>query len=216
MANVVGKSRKKSAKSKRRKKKTDRTIKSKIKAVQKPKFSYLTLRNNTPKNIVDNSKNPKCKQMFLGKVVKKTTGRVSYVWRTGCSGRPHISVIEVKPGKRPQSSKINVLCSCEYFMYTLEVVLTQAGLSENKYALPQWPKVRNPSGLKHLCKHLYRAGLDMVRLAMGDMEQEGKIKKQRMSQGKVDNTMDNAFSKSRQMKQALSGKSEKIKPKKKR
>lgn len=120
-----------------------------------PRATIADLYAKTPSNIRSNSRNPKCRTRFLGTVVKPN-GLQNFVWRAGCSGREHITSFEVLPAltANPLQLPVRVQCSCEYFVFTLEIVMADAGLSDNRYALPQWPVIRNPNGSRHMCKHM--------------------------------------------------------------
>lgn len=129
------------------------------------RITLLKLHEHTPRNIVENSTKAGCGFRYIG-TVTKPNGLCTFAYKTGCSGREHITTFEVLPAIGDvKLHPIRVQCSCEYFVFTLEVVMAARGLSENRLALPQWPVIRNPSGAKFLCKHLYMTANDFMNKA---------------------------------------------------
>ena len=61
-----------------------------------------------------------------------------------------------------QKSKVWVRCSCQFFLYTLEVVLSKSGTTTIKYSNGDDPETRNPQNVPYLCKHLYKAMANML------------------------------------------------------
>lgn len=157
------------------------------------KATFLDLLSNTPGRIRENATNPSCSSKFMG-VVRKPNGLATFVWRTGCSGRNHLTTLEILPGGKPERVPIKVQCSCEYYVYNLEVVMAESGLSENRYALPQWPIIRNPNGSKHLCKHMV---LVADKFATKAVRESRGAKDQGLSQQKLLKDMDTNYRSSR-------------------
>ena len=54
-------------------------------------------------------------------------------------------------------SLVWVSCSCEYFLYNCEVADAETDNSTVKYSNGAFPKITNPQGVGHLCKHLISA-----------------------------------------------------------
>jgi hypothetical protein len=64
-----------------------------------------------------------------------------------------------KPPKLTRDSLCWVQCSCEWFLYAVEVADTRHDSSEIRYSNGQWyqPHGPNPNGVPHCCKHLISA-----------------------------------------------------------
>ena len=54
-------------------------------------------------------------------------------------------------------TKAWVSCSCEYFLYNCEVADAESDNSSVKYSNGRFPKITNPQGIGHVCKHLLSA-----------------------------------------------------------
>lgn len=161
------------------------------------RLTYDDLLGFTPDNIRANARKHGCGRRFVG-AVRKPNGLVTYVWKTGCSGREHMTSIEIPRQQAPRKLPVRVQCSCEYFVFTLEVVLASVGIAENRYALPQWPIIRNPSGRKHLCKHGVLVGNDFLSKARADYKAPENTPK--ITPSKFVMTQDQIFQRARRPK----------------
>lgn len=52
------------------------------------------------------------------------------------------------------NAHVAVSCDCEYFLYHCEVADQRKGSAEIEYSNGRWPKITNPRGVAHLCKHI--------------------------------------------------------------
>lgn len=156
------------------------------------RLTLLDLVSNTPDNIKSNSLNDHCRVAFKGQYAKHN-GTTVYAYSCGCSGRPHTALVEVPADSDPGQVGVVVQCTCEYFVFTLEVVLADRGMSHNDYALPQWPVIKNPNGSLHACKHLILITNDVILRSRG----EGKSK--RLRPYEVVKMRDKSFENSRRM-----------------
>jgi hypothetical protein len=81
------------------------------------------------------------------------------------SGRPHMQVIQLfhKPGiVRPDLLPVWVWCSCEHFLFYLEVALEHGKCTSIINSDGAFPAFTNPGMRKYLCKHLVSAATDLV------------------------------------------------------
>ena len=75
---------------------------------------------------------------------------------SGGSGRKHRSIIRFY-GPVDPNTPVWVWCDCEYFLYYLEVVLSELGSSVVENSNGEQPNVTNLMKIPYLCKHLYKA-----------------------------------------------------------
>lgn len=62
------------------------------------------------------------------------------------------------------SQRVWCRCSCEYFMYHLEVALASVGSTDVKYSNGMLPTMTNPGMVRYFCKHLYRTGVQVAKI----------------------------------------------------
>ena len=58
--------------------------------------------------------------------------------------------------------KVNVSCSCEFFLYYCEVALFKAGSADIRYSNGKKPRVTNPKLIPLMCKHLVALSRDIT------------------------------------------------------
>lgn len=78
------------------------------------------------------------------------------IWKTGSRGFSYISQFGFSNIELGKNSDVIVHCSCPYFTYFLEAVMYYNKASFLYNATPEWPEIRNPSGMLYLCKHLFK------------------------------------------------------------
>jgi hypothetical protein len=77
-----------------------------------------------------------------------------FAYKTGCSKSTYITQIGFVDWRKGLKSSIWVHCSCDYFKYNVEYVLSQLGASELVFSWNQPPHIRNPKYVPHACKHI--------------------------------------------------------------
>ncbi|TPG60104.1 hypothetical protein [Ewingella americana] len=154
------------------------------------RLTLLDLVQNAPDNIKTNALNEHCRVNFKGQYTK-SNGSTVYAYSCGCSGRNHLALVEVAQDSDPGKTSVRVQCTCEYFIFTLEVVLADRDMAQNKYALPQWPVIKNPSGSLHACKHLILITNDVV------LRSRGEGSKKRLNPFEVVKMRDKSFENAR-------------------
>lgn len=109
--------------------------------------TFDQLAGETPYRIRDRAR--KVNLWYLG--VDDVEGIGEAFWfGTGSNGQDYISLVHLD-----ENYNAVVSCSCGYFKYNLEYILTQDTASMILYSNGQAPTEMNVGYSKHLCKHLY-------------------------------------------------------------
>lgn len=75
-----------------------------------------------------------------------------------CQGNTMPRTVTIRAyGPRLVTAKLWVSCDCPFFLYHAEVANTRKGSSDIIYSNGASPKITNPGGIPHLCKHAISA-----------------------------------------------------------
>jgi hypothetical protein len=110
----------------------------------------------TPMNIRENRRKG-CRTFYYGTQYFKRPGKRGlriFAYRTVCNKTTYTTQIGFVDWRKGLKSSIWVHCTCDYFKYNVEYVLTQLGASELVFSWNQPPHVRNPDFAPHACKHI--------------------------------------------------------------
>lgn len=162
-----------------------------------------TLMSLTPKKVRDRSSRPeiliiKDDLRYLAYGAKNQTRRVFLkvsLHNDESSGRPYSVAIRSSGTEKDQTNylvkpdtKMWVHCSCPYFFYYLEVVLSRLGSStiskDNQAPLPRTsnkalPMVTNPELRPYICKHIWAALAALLKIDRDKKVYQPLIKQKR-------------------------------------
>lgn len=134
------------------------------------------LMNLTPRDVIDRSRGVTV--AIIGGVKRiYDDGLETVVFKANCRAHTEIKyyevLIELYPTEVHQSvfrkpsldNPAFVKCECPFFLFNCEYALAKVGSSEIDYCDGRKPEITNPKAIPYLCKHLYRAGPDVVKEA---------------------------------------------------
>jgi len=124
-------------------------------------LKFSTLVKATPRNIVENTRTVRWQRlvkawtsvdekgrMFRGALIHSKATTVPRLIQLRLYGTKGATLFEHSAWTH---------CSCEYFLYYLEVALAARGSSSIITSNGEYPGIRNPSLRPHVCKHIYGA-----------------------------------------------------------
>lgn len=148
-------------------------------------LSLRRLMNNTPKPVQDRSKKTNAR-VIDGKVVDKRSKygvHVTVRVDSNTEETHYDTDIEFYPAPIAQKvysrptldTPIFVKCSCPFFLFHCEYALARSGSSEIDYSNGNRPVVKNPNQTPYLCKHLFRAAPEALRMSQSMALKNDKI-----------------------------------------
>jgi hypothetical protein len=122
-------------------------------------IKFSTLIKNTPKNIVENTKTVKSQRLVKAWSSIDEKGRLYKGAMVHSKATSVIRLIQIRlygvKGAPIFDHMMWGHCSCEYWLYFLEVALSAHGASSIINSNGEYPAIRNPSLDPHVCKHVY-------------------------------------------------------------
>jgi hypothetical protein len=125
-------------------------------------IKFSTLVRNTPRNIIDNTKTVRTMRLVQAWSSVDEKGRMFKGVMVHSRASSVVRLVQFRLYASQKGVPIFdhnawIHCSCEYWLFYLEVALSTKGSSSIINSNGEYPAIRNPHLQPHVCKHVYAA-----------------------------------------------------------